>query len=104
MHIDGAIFDITARKHLEEQWSARADGGHRQVAATVSHELRNPLGAISNSMAFLRQMTANRQLGIEKALRPRRPQTSSAATPSSPTAGIYEQKELSRAPRRSRPG
>jgi len=34
----------------------------------VSHELRNPLGAISNSMAFLRQMTANQQLGLEKAL------------------------------------
>src|SRR5262249_11004145 len=39
-----------------------------QVAATVSHELRNPLGAISNSMAFLRQMTADRELGIERAL------------------------------------
>ena len=69
LHIDGAIFDITARKHLEEQVVGQKQMATiGQVAATVSHELRNPLGAISNSMAFLRQMTANRQLGIEKAL------------------------------------
>ncbi len=69
LHIDGAIFDITARKTLEEQVVGQKQMATiGQVAATVSHELRNPLGAISNSMAFLRQMTANRQLGIEKAL------------------------------------
>ena len=69
LHIDGAIFDITARKHLEEQVVGQKQMATiGQVAATVSHELRNPLGAISNSMAFLRQMTANRQLGVEKAL------------------------------------
>ncbi len=39
-----------------------------QVAATVSHELRNPLGAIRNSMAYVRQLTANKQLGVERAL------------------------------------
>jgi PAS domain S-box-containing protein len=69
LHIDGAIFDITERKRLEEQVVGQKQMATiGQVAATVSHELRNPLGAISNSMAFLRQMTANRDLGIEKAL------------------------------------
>ena len=69
LHIDGAIFDITDRKRLEEEVvSQKQMATIGQVAATVSHELRNPLGAISNSMAFLRQMTANRDLGIEKAL------------------------------------
>jgi PAS domain S-box-containing protein len=69
LHIDGAIFDISDRKRLEDQVvSQKQMATIGQVAATVSHELRNPLGAISNSMAFLRQMTANRQLGLEKAL------------------------------------
>ncbi|HZF35266.1 MAG TPA: HAMP domain-containing sensor histidine kinase, partial [Candidatus Angelobacter sp.] len=39
-----------------------------QVAATVSHELRNPLGAIRNSMALVHQRTAGKQLGVERAL------------------------------------
>ena len=39
-----------------------------QVAATVSHELRNPLGAIRNSMALVRQRTAGKQLDVERAL------------------------------------
>ena len=39
-----------------------------QVAATVSHELRNPLGAIRNSMALVHQVTAGKQLGVERAL------------------------------------
>mgnify|MGYP003694738701 CR=1 FL=1 len=39
-----------------------------QVAATVSHELRNPLGAIRNSMALVHQLTAGKQLGVERAL------------------------------------
>src|SRR5215468_6278205 len=69
LHIDGAIFDISTRKTLEEQVVGQKQMATiGQVAATVSHELRNPLGAISNSMAFLRQMTAKRELGIEKAL------------------------------------
>ena len=69
LHIDGAIFDISTRKTLEEQVvSQKQMATIGQVAATVSHELRNPLGAISNSMAFLRQMTADRELGIERAL------------------------------------
>ncbi len=39
-----------------------------QVAGTVSHELRNPLGAIRNSMAVIRQQTATKGLGVERAL------------------------------------
>jgi signal transduction histidine kinase len=39
-----------------------------QVAATVSHELRNPLGAIRNSMALIHKLTADKQLGVERAL------------------------------------
>jgi signal transduction histidine kinase len=39
-----------------------------QVAGSVSHELRNPLGTIRNSMGIVRQLTANKGLGIERAL------------------------------------
>ena len=69
LHIDGAIFDITARKNLEAQLVGQKQMAMLgQVAATVSHELRNPLGAIRNSMALLRQMTAGKDLGVERAL------------------------------------
>jgi len=104
LHIDGAIFDITARKAPGRAGGRpEADGDHRQVAATVSTSCAIPLGAISNSMAFLRQMTANRQLGIEK--------RSTASTTSERMqhhhlrpAEYTSQKELSRAATRSRPG
>jgi signal transduction histidine kinase len=69
-----------------------------QVAATVSHELRNPLGAISNSMAFLRQMTANRQLGIEKALDRVDRNIERCNTIISDLLEYTSQKELSRTP------
>jgi len=39
-----------------------------QVAGTVSHELRNPLSAIRNSMALVRQLTAGKTVGVERAL------------------------------------
>jgi signal transduction histidine kinase len=39
-----------------------------QVAGTVSHELRNPLAAIRNSMALIRQLTADKGLGVERAV------------------------------------
>jgi PAS domain S-box-containing protein len=69
LHIDGAIFDITARKNLEAQLVGQKQMAMLgQVTATVSHELRNPLGAIRNSMALLRQMTAGKELGVERAL------------------------------------
>jgi signal transduction histidine kinase len=39
-----------------------------QMAGTVSHELRNPLGAIRSSMAFVRQLTSGKGLGLERSL------------------------------------
>src|SRR5215467_3829254 len=39
-----------------------------QIAATVSHELRNPLASIRNSMELVRTQTAGKQLGLERAL------------------------------------
>jgi PAS domain S-box-containing protein len=69
LHIDGAIFDITTRKDLETQLvDQKQMATLGQVAATVSHELRNPLGAIRNSMALVRQLTRDKQLGVERAL------------------------------------
>jgi PAS domain S-box-containing protein len=69
LHIDGAIFDITTRKDLETQLvDQKQMATIGQVAATVSHELRNPLGAIRNSMALVRQLTRDKQLGIDRAL------------------------------------
>jgi signal transduction histidine kinase len=39
-----------------------------QVAGTVSHELRNPLSAIRNSMALLRQLIVGKVSGVERSL------------------------------------
>jgi signal transduction histidine kinase len=39
-----------------------------QVAGTVSHELRNPLGAIRASLAVFRKLCAGKGLGVERAL------------------------------------
>jgi len=39
-----------------------------QVAATVSHELRNPLGAIRNSMGVVRQIVGKERPAVERAL------------------------------------
>ena len=79
----GIRTDITARKKTELELRKALDDLHAatdklakqerlsmlgQVAGTVSHELRNPLGAIRNSMALLRQITAGKGLGAERAL------------------------------------
>jgi signal transduction histidine kinase len=39
-----------------------------QVAGTVSHELRNPLGAIRASLAVFKKLCAGKGLGVERAL------------------------------------
>ena len=39
-----------------------------QMAATVSHEIRNPLGAITGSLALVRQLTSNGNMRVERAL------------------------------------
>jgi signal transduction histidine kinase len=79
----GIRTDITARKRTElqlqktlEDLKAATERLARQerlsmlgqVAGTVSHELRNPLSAIRNSMALLRQMTVGKVAGVERAI------------------------------------
>jgi len=79
----GIRADITDRKHaelrlktaLEELKTATEKLARQerlstlgQVAGTVSHELRNPLAAVSNSLAMIRQVTAGKQLGIDRSL------------------------------------
>jgi signal transduction histidine kinase len=81
--IVGILSDITERKKgemelraannrlkaaMEKLASSERLATIGQVAATVSHELRNPLGAIRNSMALIYQLTAGKQLGVERAL------------------------------------
>jgi PAS domain S-box-containing protein len=81
--IVGIRTDITERKNAELELRAANDSLKEamqklassermatigQVAATVSHELRNPLGAIRNSMALVHQLTTGKQLGVERAL------------------------------------
>ncbi len=39
-----------------------------KLTATVSHEIRNPLGAVRTSLYLVKQKTANSKLGIERAL------------------------------------
>jgi PAS domain S-box-containing protein len=68
-HLDGAIFDVTAHRHLEEELTRKEQlATIGTVAATVSHELRNPLAAIRNSLATVALRTRDQGLGVEPAL------------------------------------
>ncbi len=83
LHLDGAVFDVTERRRMEGELRQALDQAKEamdklsrqerlaalgQVAGTVSHELRNPLAAIRNSMALIRQLTADKGLGVERAV------------------------------------
>jgi PAS domain S-box-containing protein len=76
LHLDGAVFDVTELRQALDQAREAMDKLSRQerlaalgqVAGTVSHELRNPLAAIRNSMALIRQLTAEKGLGVERAV------------------------------------
>jgi len=54
--IEGIIRDITASKKVEEQ-IRRSErlASIGELAASIAHEIRNPLGAISNSVSVLRR-------------------------------------------------
>jgi PAS domain S-box-containing protein len=68
-HLDGAIFDVTAHRHLEDELTRKEQlATIGTVAATVSHELRNPLAAIRNSLATVALRTRDKDLGVEPAL------------------------------------
>jgi PAS domain S-box-containing protein len=83
LHLDGVIFDISDRRKMEEELRQTLADLHNatdrlavqerfatigQVAATVSHELRNPLGAIRNSMGVVRQVVGKERPAVERAL------------------------------------
>ena len=77
---DGGIFtiitDITERKQAEEELRKAQDDLVRQerlavlgkLSATVSHELRNPLGTILTSITTITGITEGKELGIEGAI------------------------------------
>ena len=56
------------RAAMEQLSAAERFATIGQVAATVSHEIRNPLGAISGSLALVRQLTSNGDARVGRAL------------------------------------
>jgi PAS domain S-box-containing protein len=82
-HLDGAIFDISERRQMEEELRRALEDLRAatdrlaqqerfatigQVAATVSHELRNPLSVVRNSLETVRGMAAGATPSIERPL------------------------------------
>ena len=112
-YIVGVITDITERKQMEldlrkaneslKEAMDRLSHTARlatigQVAATVSHELRNPLGAIRNSMALIHQLTAGKQLGLDRALERTERNIERCATIINALLEFTHKKEINRTP------
>ncbi len=109
----GIRADITERKKVEFELRAANDSLKAamdklanterlatigQVAATVSHELRNPLGAIRNSMAVIHRLTAGKNLGVERALERADRNVERCASIISDLLEFTRRKELERVP------
>jgi signal transduction histidine kinase len=69
-----------------------------QIAATVGHELRNPLAAIRHSMELVRQQTAGKALNVERALDRIDRNTERCASIISDLLNFARKKELEREP------
>jgi Amt family ammonium transporter len=69
LHLDGAIFDSTDRHRLEAELAETHQmATFGVIAATVSHELRNPLGAIRTSLSLVRQTAGGQNQSLDRAL------------------------------------
>ncbi len=56
-HLDGAVFDVTAHRHLEQELALKEQlATIGTVAAMVSHELRNPLAVIRSSLGTVQRL------------------------------------------------
>jgi PAS domain S-box-containing protein len=56
-HIEGSLQDVTDRRVLEQQIVQKEKlSAIGQLAAGISHEMRNPLGIVSNALYDLRQI------------------------------------------------
>ncbi|HTO85528.1 MAG TPA: ATP-binding protein [Methylomirabilota bacterium] len=67
-HLDGAVFDVTAHRHLEQELAHKEQlATIGTVAATVSHELRNPLAVIRSSLGTVQRLAGGGAI-IDRAL------------------------------------
>ncbi len=65
----GVVLDVTERRQAEEERTARAEAEaanriEDEFLAMLGHELRNPLGAISNAVAVLGEVGTDHQAAI----------------------------------------
>ncbi len=62
----GVFFDVTQRKHSEEQ-IVQANKNKDKFLATLAHELRNPLSPVASSIYLLRDMLSSNKEAVELA-------------------------------------